>query len=286
MIKNYIPALITALVWGSTFVASKHVLDAGVTPLTLMTMRFGLAYLILLLFCRQRMRFEWNTTELKLFIIAISGGSLYFLLEYMALKYTSAVNVGLICATVPVISEAIDLCLRGKIPRTCFLIGSAIAFAGVTLLVTRGNLLIDIFPTGDILAIGSAILWSIYTVVLSRVGRDIPEIVVERRMMFYSFVTILPVAALFFDTSELSIPVSQPDVLLSAIYLGVIASAGCMWLWNVSINRIGIVRTNNFLYLLPVVSFITSVVFAGEEICLVTTIAMLLIVLGIVIADR
>ncbi len=286
MIKKYIPAFITALVWGSTFVASKQVLDVGVSPITLMTMRFALAYVLLLSINRERLQFERNKTELKIFLTGVCGGSVYFLLEYMALQRTTAVNVGLICATVPVISAAIELVLRRELPSLRYVVGSLVAFFGVLLLVTDGKLLIDIFPTGDLLAMACAIMWAIYSVVLGRIGKSLKEVVVERRMMFYSLVTILPIAIIIFDNSELEAMTSSAKVVGSIFYLGAIASAGCLWLWNVSVNKIGVVRTNNFLYLLPVVSLITSALLMQGEVTGITICATALIVAGIVVADR
>ena len=286
MIKKYIPAFITALVWGSTFVASKQVLDVGVSPITLMTMRFALAYVLLLSLNRERLKFERNKTELKIFLTGVCGGSVYFLLEYMALQRTTAVNVGLICATVPVISAAIELVLRRELPSLRYVAGSLVAFFGVLLLVTDGKLLIDIFPTGDLLAMACAIMWAIYSVVLGRIGKSLKEVVVERRMMFYSLVTILPIAIIIFDNSELEAMTSSAKVVGSIFYLGAVASAGCLWLWNVSVNKIGVVRTNNFLYLLPIVSLITSALLMQGEVTGITICATALIVAGIVVADR
>lgn len=284
-ILSYMPALFTAIVWGSTFVASKNVLSAGVSPILLMTVRFSLAYIILLMLNRQRMRFEFNTTELKLFLVGTCGGSVYFLVEYMALQHTSAVNVGLISATVPTISTAIDSFLRHKRLKLIFVVGSVVAFVGVALLVTNGKFSFQIFPFGDALAILSSMLWAIYSVVLSRVGSDIAESVVERRMLLYSLITIMPVTVYMFDIDEVKMLFSSVDVWLCAAYLGIVASAFCLWLWNVSINKIGIVRTNNFLYMLPVVSLIVSAIFTSGEVTMLTVISTVLIFVGIVMAD-
>jgi len=285
-IVNYIPALFTTVVWGSTFVASKHVLHSGVSPILLMTIRFLLAYILLFLYSQQRLRFEFNLTEFKIFLVGICGGSVYFLTEYMALQRTSAVNVGLISATVPIISTAIDNILKKQKFGIVYIIGSFIAFIGVVILVTNGNLCLQFFPIGDLLAILSSMLWALYTVVLSRVDKNVPEYVIERRMLFYSLITIFPVALLTIDATEIDILLSASDVWLSVLYLGVVASALCLWLWNISINAIGIVRTNNFLYLLPVVSLIVSAIFITAEVSIITIVATILIFIGIFLADK
>lgn len=285
LIRKYIPALFTVTIWGSTFVASKYVISAGISPVLLMTIRFALAYFILLLFCREKMFFYNKTTELKIFFVAISGGSLYFLLEYLALQHTSAVNVGLITATVPIISCCIDNILKHQKPSKLFIIGSLIAFFGVLLLVTDGKMLIDIFPLGDLLAIGSTLMWAIYTIILSRIDKSIPEVVIERKMMLYSLITILPFSIFFFSPSDISL-LSLSHILIPILYLSCIASAFCLWLWNISINTIGVVHTNNFLYLLPVISLLTSAIFIDAEISGITIISTLLILIGIILADR
>ena len=144
----------------------------------------------------------------------------------------------------------------------------------------------EVFPAGDLLAIGASLLWSVYSVVLSRIDDGLKETVIERRMVFYSLVTLLPILLLSEDISNVCAVVSSADVVISTLYLGCVASALCLWLWNVSINRIGVVRTNNYLYLLPVVSLLVSAIFADDEVSAVTVVSTFLILIGIILADR
>ena len=285
-ILNYLPALLTAFVWGSTFVASKLVLDHNVSPLTLMTIRFALAYLILALFgFRHKIQFAWNQQEALLLLAGLTGGSIYFLSEYLALQRTSAINVGLISATVPVIATAITLLSKRILPKWTYIVGSLLALFGVTYLVTDGKFAVEIFPLGDILAIVAATLWALYSVIISRLDKNLPYIAVSRRMMLYSLVSIIPFTIAVGSTDELT-AFENTEILLPALYLGCIASALCVFLWNWSIGHVGLIRTNNFLYLLPVVSLLTSALFADELITSKTIIATFLIVAGIIIADR
>lgn len=282
---KYLPALFTAIVWGSTFVASKSVLEAGVSSTTLMTFRFTIGLLFLLLFTIRDFIFYGWRAELYMVAIALSGGTIYFLFEYWALARTSAVNVGLITATVPISSAIITMILDKRRPSPLFVFGSILAFAGAWCVITRGEMTIEFFPAGDCLAIISSLLWSIYTVLVARFRKDIPNAVLTQRMFLYSLIAILPFTLANISLDEIR-AFSSPNVLIPALYLAVFASGICLTLWNISIKKIGLVVSNNFLYLLPVVTFITSAIFASDEVSLPVSIATLMIFAGIIIADR
>lgn len=282
---KHIPAFVTALVWGSTFVASKHILLAGVSPVVVMTVRFLIAYVALCAVIRDWRPIRFDRNELLFFLLGLSGGSLYFFLEYTALQRTSAINVGLISATVPIISTTLSIFLgKVRIWRN-YVFGSILAFGGVVLVVLNGHFAFTVYPIGDIIAIASSILWAIYTIILDKLGTGFSEVFISRRLFFYALITILPFT--FFTTSvDDFLPLFSVDVILPTLYLGVFASTICIWLWNVSINSIGLIVTNNYLYALPVVSVAASAIFMDGEITVYNCIGSLLILVGIILADR
>lgn len=282
---RHIPALFTALVWGSTFVASKSVLMAGVEPQLLMTFRFVLAYCLLWCFCRKRQKIRFTKQEVQFAFLGIMGSTVYFLLEYLALQRTSAVNVGLINATVPIVSVAIAAAIGRSKPSRYFIIGSPLALLGAAIVILNGQFSIDIVPVGDLLAIGATFLWAAYTVVLSMVEKDSNPLFVTRRLFFYALISILPYTIYTTDLTQIAL-FAQPQVFLPAAYLGVFASALCIFLWNISIRQIGLGTTNNYLYLLPVVTVATSAVFAKGEITVYNLIGSVLICASLIIADR
>ncbi len=283
--RRHIPALFTAIVWGSTFVASKQVLSAGIEEQVLMTFRFVLAYIILWCLCRERRPIRFNRNELKYVLVGISGGSLYFLMEYLALQRTSAVNVGLISSMVPIFSVGMSIMLRKTRFYWQFAVGSVVALTGAFFVITNGDFALQIFPVGDLIAIGSTLLWSIYTLVLSTIDKDMPPLFVSRRLFFYAMLTSIPYVILTTDTEQFVQITTSANTLIPAIYLGAVASALCIYLWHVSVNKIGLTTTNNYLYLLPIVSVITSAIFANEEISVYNAIGSVLIFIGIITAD-
>ena len=77
-------AFLVVSIWGSTFVYTKLLLLAGLSPAQIFTLRFMIAYLMLLVYCLWRgirwMADSWKD-ELLMAALGIAGGSLYFLAE-------------------------------------------------------------------------------------------------------------------------------------------------------------------------------------------------------------
>ncbi len=285
-LANYLPALIVAIIWGSTFVISKSILDTGVTPVQLIFCRFVLAYIALCIMCPKPYKMEWSKTELKLFFIALTGGSLYFFLEYSGLRLTNSVNVGLICATVPIVSAILLIILGMMKPTKWFAIGSLIALSGVGCVVLNGVFEFKINPWGDFVTFLAVISWAIYSLLLTLMPKEVTELQTTRRLFFYGAITIAP--ALFFDNDALPIAEIWEKIgwshIAGTVYLGLIASGASLWLWNVSFNKIGPTSTNNFLYLLPIISALASAIFYAKEITTWVVVGTTLIFIGLIIA--
>ncbi|MBP5419022.1 MAG: DMT family transporter [Bacteroidales bacterium] len=285
-ISKYLPAVFTATVWGSTYVASKEVLSAGISSYLLMTVRFALAYLCLWIFCRETKPIRFDKDELAFLVLGLAGGSVYFLFEYEGLTRTSAINVGLICSTVPIASTFIAVLIGREHFWRNFFIGTLFAIVGVFLTVTNGNFSLSIRPIGDLLVFVSSVLWAIYTVVLSYVAERYSPLLISRRLFFYALITILPFTLYHEDWSTLQAAVSSIRVSLPMLYLGFVASGLCIVLWNVSINYIGLTKTNNFLYLQPIVTVAASAIFISGEVSAYNIVGAMFILMGIYIANK
>lgn len=96
-------ALITVIIWGTTFISSKILLNT-LTPLEVMFYRFVIAYVLLLLLHPKFHKVKSLKEEVLFLISGITGGSLYFLTENTAVKISQVSNVGLIVATAPIIT--------------------------------------------------------------------------------------------------------------------------------------------------------------------------------------
>ena len=158
-------AAIAICVWGSTFIFSKIMLR-DFTPLQIMTMRFVVAYIVL--WCLypkvEKTTFKDN---LGIFVLSLFGNTIYFLFENNALQYTLAANVSIIVASAPIWTAILaHFFSKGEKIRRNTIYGSALAFAGVALVVFNGTIVLKFNPLGDILSLGAALSWAVYSILV------------------------------------------------------------------------------------------------------------------------
>ena len=157
--RYHLAALFAVAVWGATFVSTKVLIANSLTPAEIFVLRFALAYVCILPFARGRLLAANLRDELLLAAAGLSGGSLYFLTENIALEYAPASNVSLIVCTAPVwTAVAMSLAYRGERMTRRQIGGSALAFAGMVLVVLNDRFVLHLSPKGDLLALSAALL--------------------------------------------------------------------------------------------------------------------------------
>ena len=231
--------------------------------------------------CRARLR-----DELLLAAAGLTGGSLYFLTENIALEYAPASNVSLIVCTAPVWTALLlSLVYRNERMTRRQTAGCALAFVGVVLVVLNGRFVLHLSPRGDLLALSAALLWMLYSLVIKRLGDRLPVAYVTRKVFFYGIVTILP----WFAWEPFDLPVAtlrHPAEWGNLLFLGVVASLLCYVLWNAAMTRLGAVRTTNYIYLNPLVTMLTAALVIDERITPAALCGAALILSGMWLAER
>jgi len=282
----HILAILTSALWGTTFISSKVLLNYGLSPAEIMMLRFALAYLCLLPFKRGRWLCDSWRDEAQMMLLGITGGSAYFLLENTALLYTQASNVGIIIAVTPLLTTlTIHLVSRQEsVPRSLYRY-SLLSLAGVALVVFNGEFVLRLNPLGDILTLGAAVMWVIYSIIVLRMQSRYSSLMITRKVFFYGVLTLLPYFAVEpFDISWDML--SQGVVAGNLLYLGIVASLLCYWTWNVVIDKLGAVRATNYLYVNPIVALLASWAILDERITALALVGAVLILLGVYLAER
>jgi drug/metabolite transporter (DMT)-like permease len=91
--KYHLAALFSVAVWGATFVSTKVLIANSLTPAEIFLLRFAMAYICIWPLSGRRLWASGWRDEMTLAVAGITGGSLYFLTENMALEYAPASNV-------------------------------------------------------------------------------------------------------------------------------------------------------------------------------------------------
>lgn len=281
----HLAAIFTSVVWGSTFISSKILLEYGLSPATIMAIRFLIAYICILPFWRGGLFAKSVKDELLMVVLGITGGSMYFLLENSALMFTQASNVAIIIAATPLLTTlAVHFISRQERANRRLYLCSLISMAGVALVVFNGEFILKLNPMGDILTLGASIMWVIYSIVVLKVGSRYHPLMITRKVFFYGVLTLLPY--FLWEPPTLAVEVlTQPVVAWNLIFLGILASLICYWLWNVVLEKLGAIHATNYLYLNPIVAMVASYFILDERITLLAVVGTALILVGVYLAE-
>ena len=233
--------------------------------------------------CRNR---EYSIEKGSIVLAGLCGVCLYYLLENIALTYTMASNVGVIISVAPFFTAVLSHLFmkpEGKL-RINFLIGFVVAMAGVSLISFNGREL-ELNPIGDILAVLAAFVWACYSILTRKISNfGYPVILTTRRTFFYGILFMVP-ALFFFDFKIGAERFTDMTVLLNLLYLGLGASALCFVTWNVAVKVLGAVKTSVYIYMVPVITVVTSVLVLKELVTWVSVAGTVLAVAGLSLSE-
>lgn len=282
---GHLLALLTVIIWGTTFISTK-ILLADFQPVEILFLRFIMGFLALLAAYPHRLKGTNRKQEITFAAAGLCGICLYYLLENIALTYTMACNVGVIISVAPFFTAILSrlfLKEEGKL-RANFLLGFAVAMAGIFLIGLNGSKL-ELNPTGDVLALAAALVWGCYSVLTKKIsGFGYHTILTTRRIFFYGILFMIPALFLFDFRPELSC-LTDPVYLLNILYLGLGASALCFVTWNFAVKVLGAVKTSVYIYMVPVITIVTSVLILHEKITVLAGIGTVFTLAGLFLSE-
>ncbi|MCM1393212.1 MAG: DMT family transporter, partial [Ruminococcus sp.] len=165
-----------------------------------------------------------------------------------------------------------------------FFVGFIAALSGICLISFNGSKL-ELNPVGDILAILAALVWAVYSLLtrkISSYGYNIIQ--TTRRIFTYGILFIIPFLFVFefnFDIKRFT----RPQYALNLIFLGICASALCFVTWNFAVKTLGAIKTSVYIYMVPVITVITSVIALQEKITWISAVGTILTLTGLIISE-
>lgn len=282
----YIAAFLIVVVWGCTFVQTKVLINAGLRPDEIFTLRFVIAYMLILPFSWRRLFLANVKDELIALLLGLTGGSLYFIVENYALAYGYCSNVSLIVCLTPLVTALI---VGWRYPAERLgkagMVGSVVALGGMALVVFNGNFVLKLSPLGDVLALGACICWALYSLLIKHLGARYDNMLITRKVFGYGLLTIIPLLLWRGINCDIVI-YGGAAVWGNILFLGVVASMLCFLGWNWCLARLGTVRATNFLYLNPVIAIVSSALVLGERVTWIAVLGAVCILAGLVYVDR
>ena len=297
-ILGHIVAFLVVAVWGSTFVFTKLLLLSGLSPAQIFTLRFIVAYALLLVFslCRHGHRWLADTWQDELLMVGLglTGGSMYFLTENEAMNHTTTTNTSLIVCLCPLFATAlIGAVYKTERLRPRQLLGTVLAVLGVVAVVLNGHFVLHLSPIGDSLALAACLCWAVYSLLMIPANKRYDVVFITRKVFFYGLLSMIPYYLLtgsdFLTLSNggrLIEVLQSPAILANLLFLGCVASMICFVAWNWAMKTLGAVTATNYVYVNPITTILFAWMILSEQITVYFLLGTLLILGGMYLAER
>jgi len=284
-----IEASLSVLSWGASFVATKVALrDAQ--PATVVWLRFAMGVVILgtAVVVRKQLALPRRKDLAYFILLGFIGITFHQWLQSTGLLTTQATATAWIVATSPIFIALLGwLFLKEKLGGMR-VGGIALAFVGVLLVVSKGNLesllIGSAITTGDILIFISAPNWAVFSV-LSRKG--LKQQPAARMMFFVMLFGWLFSSILFFSGPGLSdIAHLTTQGWMGVAFLGVFCSGLAYIFWYDALQALPASQVGVFLYLEPLVTVVVAAILLREPLLLASLVGGAVILLGVWMVNR
>ena len=285
-IGYHLLSIFTIAIWGVTFVNTKVLLQHGLQPMEIFLLRFIVAYLCIWSISPRKVFSQSWADEGLFFLLGFLGGTLYFVAENTAIKYSYVNNVAFIVCTAPLLTMLLAFFFIKSVKATVPLVlGSVTALAGVGMVIYNGHFVLQLNPLGDMLALTAAFSWAVYSMLIKKVSTRYNASFITRKVFFYGIVTVLPL--FLFKPWHFALEgLLQPTVGLNLLFLSIVASFLCFLWWNAAVKKIGVLSTSNYIYLNPVTTVLASALILDEPMTFMAYVGSALILVGVYVANR
>lgn len=278
----------TAFLWAGNAVAGK--LAVGhVSPFLLVALRWVVASSVIVVIGHRHIARDWPEIRRHLPMLATMGAigfTVFNILFYTAARYTSAINIVIIQAGMPLVIFLTNLALfRIRVTGAQWL-GFALTLTGVATVAAQGSLLQLMhlhLNRGDALMLVAILCYGLYTVAL----RWMPKI------HMISFMATLSVAALITSLPFAGYEIARGQAIwpdqrgwMIVVYIGLFPSLLSQMCFAAGTAIIGSNRAGLFVNFVPVFGAVLSVAILGEALHAYHLAALALVVGGVTLAQR
>jgi drug/metabolite transporter (DMT)-like permease len=256
--------LLAVLIWTGNTIVTKAA-AAAIEPAAIAFYRWLLAGLVMTPFLS---RAVWRQRAVvaahwpKLAALGFLGMAIYQGLAYEAARTTSAVNMGIVAALIPLLSALLASLFAGEALTAARIGGAGLSLVGLLLVTTHGHpgeLLHGATHAGDALMLVAVSANALYGVLLKRWALPLSTWQQLYVQVGFGILLLLP----FWWLAPNS-PVTAHNVPL-ILYAAILASIGAPFCWMSGIKRLGPGRASLFMNLLPLFVALAAYMLLGEQ---------------------
>jgi drug/metabolite transporter (DMT)-like permease len=288
--KAYIMLVCASLFWAGNFIVGKYAFLTDIPPLSLVFYRWTLVWFILLPFTYKEI-FKYKDIILKnlplLFLLGFTSVGLFNSFTYLALIHTQVINASLFNAAIPAI--IILLCFLFKVEKTnkFQILGLIISVLGIIAIITKLNLDILLslnFNKGDLIMVGGALTWGIYSTLLKRKKFTLPLLTLVHVICTLGLISVLP--QFLYEYTNGQVIKFDINLVYTLIFLALFPSIGSYYCWAGAVSIVGANRAGISLSLIPLFSTIFAIGIYDEKFQFFHLIGAILIILGLFLSNK
>lgn len=275
--------LCTMTFWAGNAVTGRMFYEE-LPPFQLAFWRWVLAGAIVLFVLRPPLRRDWAVIwahKWTLLIIGTLGIGMYNTLQYWALHYTTATNVGLIQTIMPLLITMMDWMInRSRVYKIQF-VGMALSTLGVVVVISRGdlNVLLNLsLNIGDVLMVIAVLVYGLFSVLLKRAPK-----LNQWSLLFVLFmigaVELLPLQYYEYASGERFDFSTGP--IIGMIYIVIGPALLAYYFFTTAVGRLGANRAGLFFYWLPIAAAGLAAWLLDERLAFYHLIGFILVVIGL-----
>ncbi len=271
-INQILLALIVPITWGFGYALTKIGMDQF-TPLLLMSLRFGIAGLILVWFTKP----PWGFMR-ELFIIAFIGSTIQYGFTYYGLKGIDVSTASILVQLEgPILALLSTLILKERLgwPRA---LGMGLAFTGVVIIAGEPRLSDSLDSVA--LVITGAVFWAIAQIMISRL-KSLSGITILAWVAIIATPQMLLISLVIEEGQWESIKTANLVDWSIVFYLSFIMTVIGYSVWYHLLRICDVSKISPFLMLLPVTSIIAGMVLLNEQFTLAMGIGGILVMTGV-----
>lgn len=259
-----------SMIFGFSFLFTKNALDF-VSPMNFLVYRFFVASGVFLLLLSFKIIKIERKPYWKLWKLVLFQPILYFIFETYGVDKINSSEAGMIIALIPIVVNVLSVFILKEKADSLHYVLISIGFLGVLLIVGFNLSVENLF--GKVLMLLAVLSGSMYTILSRKLSKEFKPQEITFFMMISGFL-FFGLINLFMNQFKI---VFNFQVFTSALYLGVLSSAGAFFLLNYMVKKASPTLTTVFSNLTTVVSVIAGVIFRREIIEIQQIIGMMLI---------
>jgi len=283
---RYLLILLAIIFWGTSFVATKTVLQE-IKPVTIIILRLVFASVLLTIIALStKKKFSINLKSHGWIFILALVAVFHLWIQVTGLQYTSASNTGWIIGTAPIFMATLGLIFYKEKVSLLQLAGIFIALIGLLMLIGKGDITnIGLIKNkGDLLVLGSAFTWGVYSMVNKKISLSYSPLMTILYLFLMMAVIIIPFN-LNSETIDSVINLSTISWMW-ILFLGIFCSGIAYVIWAQALRDMESAKVGAFLYFEPLVTVVAAWFFLNEEITLLMIFSGLLITAGVFIVNK